>query len=94
MNCDMNIRKDLYSNIILSGGSTMFPGFVNRMQKEMNHYAPSSMKAKIIAPPDRNNSVWMGGSIFASLPSFKQKWITKKEYDEYGPSIVHRKCYY
>ena len=94
MRCDIDIRKELYSNIILSGGSTMFPGFDDRMQKEMLFLAPSSLKIKIIAPPERKYSVWMGGSIVASLPSFKQKCISRKEYDEFGASIVHRKCCY
>ena len=35
---------------------------------------------------------WIGGSIMASLPAFKEMWITKAEYDEVGPPIVHRKC--
>ena len=38
-------------------------------------------------------SVWIGGSILASLSTFQQMWISKQEYDECGPSIVHRKCF-
>merc|ERR1712096_295323 len=53
--------------------------------------APSTMKIKIIAPPERKYSVWIGGSILASLSTFQQMWISKQEYDESGPSIVHRK---
>ncbi|TRY62578.1 hypothetical protein TCAL_00471 [Tigriopus californicus] len=93
MRCDVDIRKDLYSNIVLSGGSTMFPGIGDRMQKEITHLAPSTMKIKIIAPPERKYSVWIGGSILASLSTFQQMWISKQEYDEAGPSIVHRKCF-
>ena len=48
---------------------------------------------QIIAPPERKYSVWIGGSILASLSTFQQMWITKQEYDEAGPSIVHRKCF-
>merc|ERR1711864_4618 len=55
--------------------------------------APSTIKIKIIAPPERKYSVWIGGSILASLSTFQQMWITKQEYDECGPSIVHRKCF-
>merc|ERR1712223_103164 len=51
------------------------------------------MKIKIIAPPERKYSVWIGGSILASLSTFQQMWISKQEYDESGPSIVHRKCF-
>nr|GME09762.1 Actin-7 [Ipomoea batatas] len=67
MKCDVDIRKDLYGNIVLSGGSTMFPGIADRMSKEITALAPSSMKIKM--------------------------WISKGEYEESGPSIVHRKCF-
>jgi hypothetical protein len=58
------------------------------MQKEITTLAPSSMKVKIVAPPERKYSVWIGGSILASLSTFQQMWIAKSEYDESGPSIV------
>ena len=93
MKCDVDIRKDLYANTVLSGGSTMFPGIADRMQKEIANLAPSTMKIKIIAPPERKYSVWIGGSILASLSTFQQMWISKQEYDESGPAIVHRKCF-
>ena len=93
MDCDVDIRKDLYENIVLSGGTTMFSGIADRMQKEITALAPSTMKIKIIAPPERKYSVWIGGSILASLSTFQQMWISKQEYDESGPSIVHRKCF-
>ena len=93
MKCDVDIRKDLYSNIVLSGGTTMYPGIADRMQKEITALAPSTMKIKIIAPPERKYSVWIGGSILSSLSTFQQMWISKQEYDESGPSIVHRKCF-
>ena len=93
MKCDVDIRRDLYSNIVLSGGSTMFPGIADRMQKEITALAPDTMKIKMIAPPSRKYSVWIGGSILASLSTFKSMWISKEEFDESGPSIVHRKCF-
>ncbi|VDN18512.1 unnamed protein product [Dibothriocephalus latus] len=93
MKCDVDIRKDLYCNIVMSGGSTMYPGIADRMNKEISSLAPSSMKIKIIAPPERKYSVWIGGSILGSLSTFQQMWITKQEYDESGPQIVHRKCF-
>ncbi|KAL2497119.1 Actin-11 [Abeliophyllum distichum] len=85
MKCDVDIRKDLYGNIVLSGGSTMFPGIADRMSKEVTALAPSSMKIKVVAPPERKYSVWIGGSILASLSTFQQMWISKGEYDESGP---------
>jgi len=93
MKCDLDIRKDLYANVVMSGGTTMYPGIADRMQKEMTSLAPTSMKVKIIAPPERKYSVWIGGSIVASLSTFQQMWVSKMEYDESGPAIVHRKCF-
>ena len=93
MKCDVDIRKDLYGNIVMSGGTSMFNGIADRMQKEMTALAPPTMKIKIVAPPERKYSVWIGGSILASLSTFQQMWISKEEYDESGPAIVHRKCF-
>merc|ERR1712023_590967 len=93
MKCDVDIRKDLYANTVLSGGTTMYTGIADRMHKEISALAPPTMKVKIIAPPERKYSVWIGGSILASLSTFQQMWISKEEYDESGPSIVHRKCF-
>ena len=92
MRCDLDIRKDMYANIILSGGSTMFSGFVERMQKELSDCAPPNVQPQVIAEPDRKYSAWIGGSMFASFSCFQNLWTSKDEYDEYGPSIIHRKC--
>jgi len=91
--CDIDIRKDLYANTVLSGGTTMFQGIDERLTKEMTKLAPSGSKIKIVAPPERKYSVWIGGSILSSLSTFQDMWIQKDEYDESGPSIVHRKCF-
>jgi actin beta/gamma 1 len=93
MKCDVDIRKDLYANVVLSGGTTMYEGIADRMTKEIVALAPPTMKIKIVAPPERKYSVWIGGSILSSLSTFQQMWISKSEYDESGPSIVHRKCF-
>ena len=93
MKCDVDIRKDLLGNIVLSGGTSMFPGIAARLEKQITSLAPSTMKVKIVEQPERKYAVWMGGSILASLSTFQQMWISKQEYDETGPSIVHRKCF-
>jgi len=93
MKCDVDIRKDLYGNVVLSGGTTMFPGIADRMQKELVNLAPSTIKIKIIAPPERKYSVWIGGSILSSLSTFQQMWISQDDSDESGPALVHRKCF-
>ncbi|KAH9502268.1 Actin-2 [Bulinus truncatus] len=93
LKCDVDIRKDLFNNIVLSGGTTMYTGIGDRMTQEVSSLAPGAVKVKVIAPPERKYSVWIGGSILASLSTFQQMWITKGEYSESGPVIVHRKCF-
>jgi len=93
MKCDVDIRRDLYTNTVLSGGTTMFPNIDVRLTKEMTSLAPASIKVKIVAPPERKYSVWIGGSILSSLSTFQEMWISKDEYDDSGPGIVHRKCF-
>merc|ERR1712033_44107 len=91
--CDIDIRKDLFANIVMSGGTTMYAGVADRMQKEITTLCPGSLKIKIIAPPERKYSVWIGGSILTSLSTFQSMWVTKEEYDESGAGIIHRKCF-
>jgi len=93
MKCDVDIRKHLYTNIVLSGGTTMFPGISERLTNEVSKLAPSSIQVKVIAPAERKYSVWIGGSILASLSTFQNMWISKNEYDEQGLGVVHRKCF-
>ncbi|VDM59589.1 unnamed protein product [Angiostrongylus costaricensis] len=93
MRCTTDIRKDLWANTVLTGGNTLFPGLPERMDKELTALVPMSMNVRIIAPPDRKYSVWMGGSVLASLPTFREMWVTRDEYHENGPTIVHRKCF-
>lgn len=78
---------------MLSGGNTLFPGIEDRVLKEMTALAPSAIKIRVVNPPERKYSVWMGGSILASLTTFQQMWISKDEYEETGAVIVHRKCF-
>ncbi|EGT60072.1 hypothetical protein CAEBREN_21170 [Caenorhabditis brenneri] len=92
MKCEADIRQNLYQNVLLSGGNTMFRGMANRLESELTGLAPSPMKVKVLAPEDRKYSALIGGSILSSLPTFQEKWITKAEYNESGPSIVHSKC--
>jgi len=70
MKCDVDVRKDLYGNIVMSGGTTMFDNIDKRLCAEVTKLAPSTMKIKIVAPPERNYSVWIGGSILSSLSTF------------------------
>ena len=92
MKCDTDIQQDLFSNILLSGGSTMFPGMVERLEKEIKSLAQESTKINIVVP--QQYSSWIGGSILASLSTFQQMCISKQEYDEYGSRIVNWKCFW
>ncbi|XP_071127437.1 uncharacterized protein [Mytilus edulis] len=88
---DVDCKKDLLCNVILSGATTMFPGFPERIRKGIESFVPKTTKVKVIAYPERKSSVWIGGSILGSLSTFQSYWITKQEYEEYGPTIVHRR---
>eukprot|EP00670_Eutreptiella_braarudii_P002371 CAMPEP_0174295326 /NCGR_PEP_ID=MMETSP0809-20121228/44406_1 /TAXON_ID=73025 ORGANISM="Eutreptiella gymnastica-like, Strain CCMP1594" /NCGR_SAMPLE_ID=MMETSP0809 /ASSEMBLY_ACC=CAM_ASM_000658 /LENGTH=71 /DNA_ID=CAMNT_0015397517 /DNA_START=17 /DNA_END=232 /DNA_ORIENTATION=- len=71
----------------------MYQGLPERMSKEITNLAPNGVKVKVVAPPERKYSVWIGGSVLASLSTFQGRWVKREEYDEMGPSIVHRKCF-
>ncbi|KAF2287101.1 hypothetical protein GH714_038147 [Hevea brasiliensis] len=91
--CDMDIRREMFSNVVLSGGTTVIPGLADRLAKEVSSLASPGVRVRVVAPPERKYSVWIGGSILASLSTFQQMWVTKAEYMESGPSIVHLKCF-
>jgi actin, other eukaryote len=90
--CAIDTRRGLYSSILLSGGATLLPGFHERVTKAVTSLAPSSMKVRVLAPPDRRYSAWIGGSVLSALSTFPGMCITRDDYDECGPSVVHRKC--
>jgi actin len=71
----------------------MYAGLSERIDKEVTALTPATMKIKVVAPKERKYAVWVGGSILASLSTFPQMVITKDEYQEAGPGIVHRKCF-
>eukprot|EP00938_MAST-03A_sp_MAST-3A-sp1_P003987 g3987.t1 len=82
--CDIDVRKDMYKNLVCSGGTTLFDGFAERLQKEIVALAPPACASdvKVLAPPERKYSVWIGGSILSSLGTFESMWITRNEYEE------------
>lgn len=82
----------LYSTIVLSGGNTLFPGMVERVQKELQAIAPAGIVVKVILAGGGINSTFIGGSILTCLEKFQTMWITKQDYDTSGPAIVHTKC--
>jgi len=90
-NCGVFLQKDLFENIVVSGGSTMFEGFADRLKTEITALAPPTMKVNVVASSGRKYFTWLGGSILASQSYFKDKCITREEYYERGPSFVHFK---
>ncbi|KAI7834368.1 putative centractin [Kickxella alabastrina] len=89
---DIDLRRSLYANIVLSGGTTLTRGFGDRLLAELRKQAVKDCKIKISAPPERKYSTWIGGSILASLSTFKKMWISAEEYQE-DPDIIHRKFF-
>ncbi|GAQ90121.1 actin-related protein 4 - ARP4 [Klebsormidium nitens] len=93
--CDVDIRRELFNTILLAGGSTLFSSFKERLEREVQEIAPQTAKVKVTASSinvEKRFSVWIGGSILASLGTFQQMWLSKSEYEEHGAQYVHRKC--
>lgn len=93
MRCDIDLRRVLFSQMVLAGGSTLFPGFGDRLLSELRRHplAPREMKIRIAAPPERLFSTWIGGSILASLSTFKTMWVSKADYLEHGARLLNQK---
>ena len=87
---DNALQKELYANIVLAGGNTMYDGIAERIYKEVCDLAPKDVNVKIVASYDRLYSSWMGGSNWVLSGEFKSNLISKQEYEETGPSILQR----
>lgn len=93
--CELEARKDLFSNLIITGGGSLFEGTMERIEKDVIAMAPPLMfKVRKVAagPLERKIGAWLGGSILGSLGSFHEMWVSKAEYEEHGAGIVERKC--
>lgn len=90
---DLELRKIFLENIVLSGGSTLFKGFGERLLSEVRKEAPKNSHIKIYSSPKRLYSTWTGGSILANLGSFKRMWVSKREYEEEGHRAIHKKTF-
>lgn len=92
---DLDIKKEMFSNIFVCGGNSLFPNLPERIQKQLYNTTSQSIKVKVIthpSPAERKFSSWIGGSILSSLGTFHQLWLSKQEYDEHGALIIERKC--
>lgn len=90
---DANLSKDIYNNIFLSGGNTMFEGFQERLLTEIEEKVSSDIKVQILAPIERKFSTWVGGSVLTSIPAFENHWITASQFEEQGESIIYRRLF-
>jgi len=92
---DIDIRSSLYSNLVVTGGCSLMNGFVERLNHDLAHKCPATIKLRVNAAPtpqERRYGAWIGGSIVASLGSFQQNWVSRAEYDEAGKSVIEKKC--
>ena len=89
--CDVDIRKALCANIVVTGGNTLFEGFVDRLKKDIVNFLPNPYPVHISALPDRQYGAWHGGAKFAQRETFLQESVSREELDEFGANIVHRK---
>lgn len=89
MKSPMDVRLDFLNNMFLAGGNTLYKGIGQRLKKDLmtkmlERFPFSSYRFNVYAPPERANSVWIGGSILASLSSFQNSWFTKAACEEHG----------
>lgn len=87
------LRSHVAQNVLLCGGSSLFTGLEGRFRAELLHSLPPEDHVVVMAQPNRNLSVWIGGSILASLHAFQSCWVLREQYEERGPQVVYRKCY-
>jgi actin-like protein 6A len=93
--CDIDIRRELYGGIVLTGGGSLFIGLKERLERDITASAPAAVKVKLMASTstqERRFGTWLGGSILSSLGTFQQLWMSKREYEEHGAALVHKKC--
>ena len=82
--CDIDLRKTLYSNIIVAGSTTLMSNFCERLHKQVQQLVPQDVKPVLIAPNNRQYSCWIGGGIVSSLKAFNKMWVSKKDFEEDG----------
>lgn len=91
--CDEELHTELLGNVVLSGGSMMFAGMAERLEKEISKQAPSGVAVKVSGKDDKTCAVWAGGSVLATMAAFPQMLVTKDEYSEVGKQVINMKCF-
>jgi|TARA_B100000780_G_C20940103_1_gene374924 actin, other eukaryote len=91
--CDGDLQPDLFGNIVLSGGSSMFPGLRQRMLKEIQSKVNEDVEVNVVTDSQRKYAAWIGGSMFGSLGTFNDISFSRQEYNDGGSGQIHRKCF-
>jgi actin-related protein len=86
--CEVDLRRELFGHVCVSGGTSLLPGFAQRLTHEVTNLAPSGVRVSVFAPMDRLHGVWSGGSLLASLDTFQDMWVTRSDYAEFGAAGV------
>jgi actin-like protein 6A len=94
LDCELDIRKELFASVIVTGGGSAIRGLEARLSKGVVEMAPPVLKVKTLAAPakERRLGAWLGGSILGSLGSCHDMWVSKAEYAESGSAIIEKKC--
>eukprot|EP00803_Ostreobium_quekettii_P004039 evm.model.scf_409.4 EVM.evm.TU.scf_409.4 scf_409:43243-44253(+) len=88
---DPDMQQMLAAKIVPAGGSTMFPNFVERLEGEVSGALPKGLASSIVSKGPRDWLTWLGGSVLAQLSTFPAMCISREEYEELGPTVVHRR---
>lgn len=89
MRSDIGLRKQLFANVMISGGTTLFTGFEERLEKELHRFAPNA-EIKILPTANRTCGAWVGGSFLGCLELFGKMVVTREEYQESGMPAIQR----
>ncbi|ONK76649.1 uncharacterized protein A4U43_C03F30530 [Asparagus officinalis] len=92
--CHPHLHPVLFESIVLTGGSTLFPGFAERLEKELRPLVRDDYQLKITTQEDCIKGVWRGGSLLASSPDFESMCVTKSEYEELGSTRCRRRFFH
>ncbi len=90
--CDSYLRKNLYKNVVLAGGTSMFQGYNDRVKQELMAITESHQYIDVISDSQRKYAAWIGGSMYGSLGTFNQIKVTRHEYND-DPDVVHKKYF-
>eukprot|EP00668_Euglena_longa_P038610 GGOE01049648.1.p1 GENE.GGOE01049648.1~~GGOE01049648.1.p1 ORF type:complete len:381 (+),score=108.22 GGOE01049648.1:63-1145(+) len=89
---DHDLRRAVAAQVAVAGGCSMISGFSARLHTELELLWPEYGKFSFLIPRDRHLSAWNGGVILSSVSTAQQLWISRQDYDEVGPTMVHRRC--